>query len=236
MGNANQLKTILLLEDEGLVRAGMKMLLQVAEPQCRIDEAASYEEAVQLISTTNFDFAFVDINLRSERSGIDLLALLRAGHASTRVVMLSGLDDPTVILDCIAAGAAGYIPKAMEGDAIFGKAIQTILNDGIFLPASVLGAGRPAVIRQEPLQIGKSVTELGLSERLCEVLFYLCQGKPNKVIAQKMGISEGTVRKSYVSTLLEFFKVARRTELILEISRRQLRIPPPRAYQGQPSA
>jgi DNA-binding NarL/FixJ family response regulator len=68
------------------------------------------------------------------------------------------------------------------------------------------------------------------------LVIHLCQGKPNKVIAQKMGISEGTVRKSYVSTLLEYFKVARRTELILEISRRQIRIPPPRAYQEQPSA
>lgn len=221
-------KTILILEDQALVRAGMKLLLQMAEPLSHICEAGNYDEAVAHMKVMEFDFAFVDIDLRSERTGMDILRLLRTGHASTRVVMLSGNDDRDVILDCIGAGASGYIPKATEDDAVFRKAIQTVMDDGIFLPASVLLQPSHALVSPTALLTGRSAGELGLSERLCEVLFYLCQGLPNKTIANKMGISEGTVRKNYVSALLSFFKVSRRTELMIEVSRRKIRIPPPR--------
>jgi DNA-binding NarL/FixJ family response regulator len=59
------------------------------------------------------------------------------------------------------------------------------------------------------------------------VLYHLCQGLSNKAIARQMGIGEGTVRKSYVSELLRFFAVSRRTELMIEVSRRQLRLTVP---------
>ncbi len=74
---------------------------------------------------------------------------------------------------------------------------------------------------------GGTAQSLGLAPRHCEVLYYLCQGLPNKSIAHRMGISEGTVRKSYVSDLLRFFGVARRTELMMEVARRRLKVKPP---------
>ncbi len=68
---------------------------------------------------------------------------------------------------------------------------------------------------------------LGIGGRSLEVLYYLCQGLPNKSIARNMGIEEGTVRKDYLPRLFRLFKVARRTELLIEVSRRGIVIPQP---------
>ena len=60
---------ILLLEDQALVRAGMKALIQISEPHATIREAASYEEAVEAVRNGNFDIAFLDVDLKESRSG-----------------------------------------------------------------------------------------------------------------------------------------------------------------------
>ena len=103
MPNDKDHKSILILEDQPLVRAGMKLLLHLAEPECRIFEAGSFDEAMAHLGTIEFDFAFVDIDLRSQKTGLDVLAHLREQHVATRVIMLSANDDRDIIMDCIAA-------------------------------------------------------------------------------------------------------------------------------------
>lgn len=93
--------------------------------------------------------------------------------------------------------------------------------------ADVLVAEAPTAGMAADACCGVTAQSLGLAPRHCEVLYYLCQGLPNKSIANCMGISEGTVRKSYVSDLLRFFGVARRTELMMEVARRRLKVKPP---------
>ncbi|MBB4842507.1 DNA-binding NarL/FixJ family response regulator [Paucibacter oligotrophus] len=216
------LKNVLIVEDQQLVRAGMKAMLHLTVPHCRIVEAGSYAETLARLAETAFEVVFLDIDLKSEQSGLDLLARIRELGLPLRVIMLSALDDRDTILGCIAAGASGFIPKGSGDETVFERALSTVFSDGVFLPASVFGQGRCP-----PAPAPLSASDIGVSPRLCEALYYLCQGLPNKVIAKHMGISEGTIRKNYVSELLRFFKVARRTELIIEVARRGIRVPPP---------
>jgi two-component system nitrate/nitrite response regulator NarL len=58
------------------------------------------------------------------------------------------------------------------------------------------------------------------------VLYYLCQGLPNKTIATRMQVEEGTIRKDYVPKLFRIFQVTRRTELLVEVARRGVIVPP----------
>lgn len=219
------LREVLLVEDQGLVRAGMRTMLQLVEPQARVTEAGSFEEAAGLLDQHDFDIVFLDIDLRAQRSGLDLLSLIRERELACKVIMLSGSEDRSLIMDCIAAGASGYIAKSSGNESVFALALSTVFQDGVFLPASVVGGGAAAT--SQPADSSALLKDLGLSPRLCEVLYHVCQGLPNKSIARLMGISEGTVRKTYVSDLLRVFKVARRTELIIEVSRLGLRIPRP---------
>ena len=129
-------------------------------------------------------------------------------------------------MECLNEGASGYILKDMDSEGLFRRALDTVFQGSIFLPANVIGrggfspapAGAPATV---------SADQLGIGGRSLEVLYYVCQGLPNKSIARNMGIEEGTVRKDYLPRLFRLFKVARRTELLIEVSRRGIVIPPP---------
>ena len=106
------------------------------------------------------------------------------------------------------------------------SALDTVFQGNIFLPTTVIGPGgfRPSPTIA-PVSISpKTISVTGLS---LEVLYYLCQGLSNKAIANRMGSEEATVRKDYVPKLFKLFPVTRRTELLVEMSRRGLSIPTP---------
>ena len=227
--------SILLLEDQGLVRAGLRELIQITEPRAQIQEASSYEEAVARVEAESFDIAFLDIDLKGGRSGLDFLRWLRSQELDTRAIMLSGRSDKEVVMECLNEGASGYILKDMDSEGLFRRALDTVFQGSIFLPANVIGRGgfSPAPPAAAPAPV--AAESLGISGRALEVLYYVCQGLPNKSIARNMGIEEGTVRKDYLPRLFRLFKVARRTELLIEVSRRGIVIPPPAPAQAAPA-
>lgn len=216
---------VLIVEDQALVSAGMRGLLQKAAPHYRVHEESSYQGAIARLAANSFQFVFIDIHLGSEASGLDVLRFVREREMPCHAIMLSGDDDRALVLSCIAQGASGYITKATGDGGVFSAAIQTVLDNGIYLPESILE--RAPRSETAAGAYGCTAASLGLAPRQREVLYYLCQGLPNKAIANRMGISEWTVRKSYVSELLRFFGVARRTELLIEVSRRRIRIAVP---------
>lgn len=221
--------SVLLVEDQGLVRAGMKTLLHLVEPELLITEAGSYDEAMRKLLQYKIDVVLLDIDLRSQKTGLDLLAHIREQALPIKVIMLSASDDRDTVMHCIASGASGYIAKSAGHESVFAEALGTVLSDGVFLPSSLWSLPQSADAGTAQSSLPKRLEDFALSPRMTEVLYYLCQGLPNKGIARQMGISEGTVRKTYVSELLRHFKVARRTELIIEISRLGLRVPRPKA-------
>jgi len=225
MNRAEELQ-ILLLEDQGLVRAGMRALIQISEPRAQIYEAASFEEAAELLERQAFDIAFLDHDLKGELTGLDFLDHLRGREVETRAVMLSGRSDKEVVMTAIEKGAAGYILKDMENDSLFRRALDTVFAGSIFLPANILGRGgfSPTGQSAKPTETPAS---LGIGGRPLEALYWVCQGLPNKLIARKMGIEENTVRKDYLPKLFRAFGVVRRTELMVEVSRRGMVIPQP---------
>ncbi|HYV07646.1 MAG TPA: response regulator transcription factor [Blastocatellia bacterium] len=217
---------ILLLEDQTLVRAGMRALIQISEPYAVIHEASSYEEAVAKVRDTRVDIAFLDVDLKQTQTGLDFLRYMRSQELDTRAIMLSGRAEKEIVMECIEAGASGYILKDMETDGVFRRALDTIFQGNIFLPASVIGRGGFSPSHSStPANV--SAESLGVTGRSLEVLYYLCQGLPNKTIAKRMQIEEATVRKDYVTRLFRLFRVARRTELIVEVSRRGISVPTP---------
>jgi two-component system nitrate/nitrite response regulator NarL len=218
--------SILILEDQALVRAGMRELIQISEPHAQIQEASSYDDAVEKFTSQQFDIAFLDIDLKREKSGLDVLKYIRSLEIDTRAIMLSGRTEREIVLECISAGASGYILKDMESDGLFRRALDTVFQGSVFLPASVVGRGgfTPASLSSPS---GVPADLVGVTGRALEALYYLCQGLPNKTIANKMGVEEGTVRKDYIPKLFRTFKVVRRTELMVEISRRGIRIAKP---------
>src|ERR1017187_5751323 len=164
--NISRRLLILLLEDQALVRAGMKALIQISEPLATIREASSYEGAVEAIKNTNFDIAFLDIDLKEQHTGLDFLRYMRSRDLDTRAIMLSGRVEKETVMTCIEAGASGYILKDMESDGLFRKALDTVFQGNIFLPASVIGGGASspspglAPSKFSPFSIGEAARAL----------------------------------------------------------------------------
>jgi two-component system, NarL family, nitrate/nitrite response regulator NarL len=212
---------MLLVEDQDLVRAGLRLLLQTAQPGCQVLEADTPQRAMAIVAAEAPELVFLDIDLRAPTSGLDLLTELREKGAPCRVIMLSSHDDRPTVLDCLARGASGYITKNLGDEGVMRQAIEHVLAGGVYLPASLLNPTRSPP-SAAGLKSARPVATLGLSPRLCTVLYHVCQGLSNKQIARAMGISEGTVRKSYMSELLRFFGVTSRSALIVEVSRQQV--------------
>ena len=103
--------------------------------------------------------------------------------------MLSGRTEREIVLDCINAGASGYILKDMESDGLFRTALDTVFQGSVFLPA-VIGRGgfTPATLFGPP---SVSAATIGVSGRALEALSYLCQGLPNNSIRQEDGYRGG---------------------------------------------
>jgi DNA-binding NarL/FixJ family response regulator len=221
--------SILLLEDQALVRAGMRALIQLCEPRAAIQEAGSYDEALRSLATSQIDIAFLDIDLKEPRSGIDVLKYIRASELMTRAIILSARSEESVVLECIRLGACGYILKDMDSDGVFRRALDTVFQGGVFLPAGTLGrSGSSGSSPHRVLSGGvASLAEMGVKGRASEALYYICQGFSNAVIAHKMGVAESTLANEYNSKLFKLFHVANRASLIVDVARRGIIPPPP---------
>jgi two-component system, NarL family, nitrate/nitrite response regulator NarL len=218
--------SILLLEDQGLVRAGMRALIQLCEPRAAIQEAASYDEALRLLAGSPIDIAFLDIDLKETHTGIDVLKYIRASELMTRAIILSARSEESIVLECIRLGACGYILKDTDSDGVFRSALDTVFQGGVFLPAGTLGRGGFSSPRAMT-SAAPSLAEIGVKGRASEALYYICQGFSNAVIAHKMGVAESTLANEYNSKLFKLFRVSNRAGLIVEVARRGIIPAPP---------
>ncbi len=118
------------------------------------------------------------------------------------------------MLDALAAGAFGYIPKSLEPSAMIG-AFQQILNGGIYAPTLLLT--EPAAAPPPPMSTIDPQIISTLTPRQCDVLRLLGKGQANKEIARALDISEGTV-KIHLAAIFRLLDVRNRTEAVLKAS------------------
>ena len=144
----------------------------------------------------------------------------------TRAIILSARSEESIVLECIRLGACGYILKDMDSDGVFRRALDTVFEGGVFLPAGTLG--RTGVTPHREVSSGAaSLADIGVKGRALEALYYICQGLPNAVIAHNMGVAESTLANEYNSRLFKIFRVTNRAGLIVEVARRGIIPQPP---------
>jgi len=194
---------VLLVDDHGVMRAGLAMLLAevLGIETC---EASGAEAARSMLDEHDVDLILLDVRLGSS-SGIDLLRALRADGIDTPVVMLSTYDGPEDVEPALDAGAAGYVLKDATPDQL-ADAMSTALNGtGVYLSPPV--AARLLSRRQA---VDRSITK-DLSDREREILVQLTRGATNVEIADTLMISTKTV-KTHLSGLFRKLAVSNRTQ------------------------
>lgn len=212
---------ILIVDDHDLFRKGLRHLLNGFDAELEIVEAADCDEAIALAGE-RFELVLLDLHM-PRIAGLDALQRVRPAFESSPIVVLSGEDDPRQVRRAIDAGAAGFIPKSSTPD-VLRSALRLVLAGEVYLPAVALkGIDESASDAATTLTSGRFGE--GLSERQVDVLHKAVQGKPNKVIARELGISEGTV-KAHLSAAFRALGVHNRTEAVYAAARCGLQLKP----------
>ena len=189
---------ILLIDDHTLFRSGMRLVLQNGIPDAEVLEAASLEQAVRQTELPP-SLVLLDIQLQGV-NGLEGLGLLRQRWPGVPVVMLSSAVEQGTIRLALARGAAAFVSKADTAE----KIIQVVRSQ---LAGNLPNLALIASSKDAPIEPVKP----RLTPRQCEVLDLLCEGLSNKVIAQRMGLSEFTVR-GHVQAVLSLLGVTSRSQ------------------------
>jgi DNA-binding NarL/FixJ family response regulator len=207
---------ILLVDDHALFREGLKLLLAKLNRQAEVLDAHDLAAALEVAEQdTGIELVLFDLGLPGV-TGLAALAEFRRLNPALPVVVLSGLTDRRTVIEALEHGAMGFIPKSATPETL-DHALQTVLNGGIHLPASTMEDAEPLrfVPGCPPL---KQMSELNLTERQIQVFKLIVQGRPNKLIARDLGVSESTV-KAHIKPILKALNVTSRVGAILEVAR-----------------
>lgn len=200
---------IAIVEDNRVIRESLMEFVQ-SDPECRIVCAcATAEEALKLIPKHQPDIVLMDIQLPSQ-SGIECTAQLKQLLPAVQIIMVTVYEDTERIFKALRAGACGYLLKRCTTDELLG-AIRDVRQGGA--PMSREIARKVITSFQEPVTTAAEVAELSPRER--EILELLASGFPNKQIADRLGLTDGTVRW-HLRHVYEKLHVRSRTEAALK--------------------
>jgi DNA-binding NarL/FixJ family response regulator len=217
---------VLLVDDHPLILSALQSMIQSLHTDVQVTAVGSAAAARSALATDGeFDLVLLDLQL-GDASGFDVLVEMRRAHPSLPVVVLSASDRASDVIQSIDLGAMGFVPKRASNETLM-EALRLVMSGGIYVPQMQLGsegaaasaghgAGIPAAERT-PYQTAPSFEELGLTPRQSDVLMQLLQGKPNKEIARRLGLSVETV-KDHVQAVLRTLGVSSRTQAVLAVS------------------
>jgi DNA-binding NarL/FixJ family response regulator len=202
---------VVLVDDQTLVRQGVRGLLELVPDIEVVGEASDGEQALEKVPALRPDVLLLDIRM-PRMSGIAVLEALRDADALPPTLVLTTFDDGDAAIAAIKAGAKGLMLKDVSLDDL-AKAIRALAQDGTaFQPA--MTESLLAALRRSPPPGDRYIAE-PLTAREKDVLHLICAGYSNKEIADLLALAEGTV-KNHVSNLLLKLDARDRTQAALK--------------------
>lgn len=195
--------TIMLVDDHPLMRRGIRQLLELEADFRIVGEASNGEEALHTVGDLQPDLILLDNNM-PQLNGIETLKRLRQNGYRGIILMFTVSDAEHEVRDAMRHGADGYLLKDMEPDLLIGQ-IREALHGVIVVSPALTRVLAQALRTPTPTQ------EFELTDRERQVLKSIASGNSNKMIAQKLGITEGTV-KVHVKNLLHKLGLRSRVE------------------------
>lgn len=185
--------SIVLIDDQAIVRAAFKSLLE-RNPHFRVvGDAGDARAGIDLVQQLKPDVVVLDITMPG-LSGIDAVAPLKKVAPHTRVLMASQHEGTKFVQQALQAGADGYLSKDSEPEEL-ALAIESVRRGDSYLSPKVAGGIMARAVRGETPAPSDSTTLGVLTPREREVFQLLALGKANKEVAAMLGLSLGTVKK-----------------------------------------
>lgn len=205
---------VMLVDDQTLVREGIKSLLQLAGHIDIVGEASDGEEALERIPQCRPDVVLMDIRM-PRLDGIETTQRLAAEKGSPPVIILTTFDDHELVLNGIRAGARGFLLKDVSLESLV-EAIETVnRGETLIQPAVTERVMRGYTELTGETKIDKDPIQEPLTQREIEILRLMAGGYSNKEISRAIFKSEGTI-KNHVSNILAKMNVRDRTRAVLK--------------------
>lgn len=228
--------TILLAEDETLVRQGVKLMIETATDLRVTAEAGNGREAVELCAKRAFDLVILDIRM-PEMDGVLAAQRILARQPDQKILLLTTFNDDEYALKALRLGVRGYLLKNADADKLIGS-IHSVLAGGLSLEDQVAAKVVPRLLRGSAAEVDRAAggpptgatratagtwptddndtvaADEALTGRELSVARLVGTGLSNAEIALELGISSGTV-KNVVSAVLDKLQLRDRTQLAI---------------------
>lgn len=203
---------VALVDDQTLVRRGIRALLSLAGDIEIVAEASDGEEALSVIREARPDVLLLDVRM-PRKNGLDVLRESQAWPSPPPTILLTTFDDDEVLLEGVKAGARGYLLKDVSLE---------VLTDAVRAVAAGGSVVRPAVTERVLRGFQRTQRDFDalnppdpLTKREVEILRLMAGGYSNKEIAEALGTAEGTI-KNHASSILSKLGVRDRTRAVLK--------------------
>jgi len=205
---------ILVIDDHPLFRDALRVAVGKAFPHAEFEEGRNIDEAIDALDQHDaFDLALLDLKIPGVQ-GFDGLLRLRKLYPRLPVLVVSGLEDKSVISKVLSFGAAGFVPKSVGRESL-GAAIKTVIDGSVYIPDGYK-PGSPDEDHNADNELVKKISSL--TPQQFRVLQMLRKGLLNKQIAEEMNIGARTI-KAHVSEILRKLEVNSRTQAVIEVSK-----------------
>jgi DNA-binding NarL/FixJ family response regulator len=201
---------ILLVDDQRLMREGLRILLELESDLRIAGEAEDGEAALAAYEELRPDVVLMDVRMPG-MDGVEATWRLRERWPEARIVILTTFDDDEYVFEGLRAGALGYLLKDVSGHDL-AEAVRTVAAGGALIDPSVARKVVAEFARvAPPARAPDAGLDEPLSEREQEVLNLLAHGHSNREIAGQLCLAEGTV-KNYVTAILQKLGARDRTQ------------------------
>ena len=203
---------VMLVDDEQLIRSGLKIMLETYPDIEVIHQAGNGREAFECCKKEVPDVVLMDIRMPVS-TAIEGTKLMKEAYPEVKIVMVTTFQDTEYIVEAMQYGASGYLLKDSSYEAIY-DGIKVALSGKVVMDATVseklvMQPKAPASSTEKT-----DISSFGLTEREIELIRLVSQGLNNKEISEALFLSEGTV-KNNISTILSKLALRDRTQLVI---------------------
>lgn len=203
---------LMIVDDQKLMRQGLRTLLELEGGFEIVAEAADGQAALDIYAELQPDVVLMDIRMPG-MDGVEATRRLRQQWVGARVIILTTFNDDEYVFEALRVGALGYLLKDLSGEEL-ANAVRAVANGGVLIDPSVAGKVVAEFARLAPARPVNDGLAEPLTERELDVLQLLAQGMSNREIGNKLSLTEGTV-KNYVTNVLQKIGARDRTQAAL---------------------
>ena len=204
---------VLIVEDHALIRFGLKTAFESKNFIDEIYEAASAEEALELVKNNHVDAVIMDLGLPN-MNGIEATKEIKNINKEIKIIILTSHSTEQEVLDSIKAGASAYCSKDINPDRL-ADTISSVIEGAVWFDPKISNVVLKALSENKQKQTLNIDDNYNLTDREKEVLEYICEGLNNGEISKMLDVSINTI-KVHVSSIIQKLGVEDRTQVVVK--------------------